>query len=194
VSEREPSKLRLRFETVGSISAILVGVIALFVSWDQARVMRQDIRASVWPALQIDGFADTSEGGLALGLRITNAGVGPALIERVSIYQRGELVVTLDEIEARVGEGADMSYQTATGRILAAGAVLEPFVFRFAPGSAPQSLAADLDPRVASGALTDSWEVEVCYCSSLGQCWIADTRPPPPVETRRCDARPASDL
>ena len=50
---------RLRFETVGSISAIVVGVAALFVSWDQARVMRQEIRASLWPALQIDGFADT---------------------------------------------------------------------------------------------------------------------------------------
>jgi len=190
----EPSKLRLRFETVGSIAAIVVGVIALFVSWDQARVMRQDIRASVWPALQIDGFTDTSTGGLAVGLRITNAGVGPALIERISIYERGELVSDLDEVERRVGGAADLSYQAATGRILAAGAVLEPFVFRFAPGGAPDSLTGDIDPRVASGALTDAWEVEVCYCSSLGQCWTADTDPPPPAEVARCDLEPASDL
>ena len=190
----QPSKLRLRFETVGSIVAIVVGVIALFVSWDQARVMRQDVAASVWPALQIDGFADTSSGSLAIGLRITNAGVGPALIERISIYERGELVTELDDVQRRVGGTPDMSYQTATGRILAAGAVLEPFVFRYAPGTVPEALPGDLDSRVASGALTDAWEVEVCYCSSLGQCWTADTEPPPPVETARCDAEPASDL
>jgi hypothetical protein len=36
----QPSLLRLRFETVGAIAAIVAGVAALFVSWDQARVMR----------------------------------------------------------------------------------------------------------------------------------------------------------
>ena len=33
------------FETVGSIVAILVGLAALYVSWDQGKVMREQVRA-----------------------------------------------------------------------------------------------------------------------------------------------------
>ncbi|MEQ8435783.1 MAG: hypothetical protein RIA71_16250 [Oceanicaulis sp.] len=194
MSERQPSRLRLRFETVGSIAAIVVGVAALFVSWDQGRVMRQELRASLWPALQLDGFSDTSAGGLAVGLRITNAGVGPALIQSITVREDGELVADLDDIEARIGGAPDTSFETATGRILAAGAEMEPFVLRFATPDALTLSDQRVDTRVASGALTDRWSVEVCYCSSLGLCWVADTAPGPPFEVARCDDAPASDL
>ena len=45
---------RMRFETVGSIAAIVVGVAALFVSLYQARVMQAQQHAAVWPILTID--------------------------------------------------------------------------------------------------------------------------------------------
>jgi hypothetical protein len=190
----QPSRLRLRFETVGSIAAIVVGVIALFVSWDQARVMRQDIRASVWPALQVQGFVDTEGGGLALGLNIENAGVGPALIERITVRHRGALVEDLDDLAARISEDADLSFETVTGRILAAGNSVQPFVFRF---ESMESLLPDGEPmstRAAAGLITSAWMAELCYCSSLGQCWVSDTTTNPPAEASACDLEPASSL
>jgi hypothetical protein len=193
VSE-QPSSLRLRFETVGSIAAIVVGVIALFVSWDQARVMRQDIRASVWPALQVQGFVDTEGGGLALGLNIENAGVGPALIERITVRHRGEVVEDLDDLEARVTQGFDLSFETVTGRILAAGDSVQPFVFRFESVEAFMPDGEPISTRQAAGLITSAWTAEVCYCSSLGQCWTADTTTNPPAEAAHCDLEPASAL
>ncbi len=195
----EPSKLRLRFETVGSIVAIVVGVAALWVSWDQGQVMRDEMRASVWPALQVDGFTDTAGGDLNVGLSLENAGVGPALIERVTLRRNGELVADLDALRAMVAEGLDgqtaedlnVSFQSATGRILAAGARIRPFEFHF-ESAADFPLENEFALSAGSGRVTTAWSVEVCYCSSLGDCWATGTDISPPTSVNRCDAEPAS--
>ncbi|WP_375283073.1 hypothetical protein [Marinicauda pacifica] len=184
----------LRFETIGSITAIVVGVAALYVSWDQGRVMRQEVRASVWPALQVDGFYDTARGNLDIGLRIQNAGVGPALIERITVRHRGEIVPDLADLRSRIDGEADFSFETGAGRILAAGDEVVPFVFHF---SRPEDFSPDgevLDTATGTGMLSDAWSVEVCYCSSLDQCWTSDTSTAPPTEVTACDAVPATDL
>ncbi|PWE18433.1 hypothetical protein DDZ18_02165 [Marinicauda salina] len=189
-----PPRWRLRFETVGSITAIVVGVAALFVSWDQGRVMRQEIRASVWPALQVDGFVESGPDELSMGLRVQNAGVGPALIERFTVYEQGELVRDIADLRARMGEDVDFSQESLTGRIIAAGDEVRPFLFRYDDPAAAAAELGSSDAVDILAAVSGRWEAEVCYCSSLGQCWTSDLSPEPPVETARCDAAPASDL
>ncbi len=177
----------LHFETVGSISAIVIGVAALLVSLDQGRVMREEIRASLWPVLQVDGYVDASPEQVAIGLRVENAGVGPAIVQRVSIWHEGELLADLDAV-ADVMEGArDRSQETLTGRVIAAGATAAPFTFRFPP-------SAQLDAVDLMNDIANDWRIEVCYCSALGQCWLSDPRVSPPADINRCDAAPASDL
>ena len=190
----QPSKLRLRFETVGSITAMVVGVAALFVSWDQGRVMREEIKASVWPALQVDGFFDTASGRIAVGLNIENAGVGPALIERVSVKHYGELLVDLDAIGAHLGAYDDRSYETATGRILAAGAQTRPFTFWFEDPSSLILPEGEGGTQISAGPLDQNWSVEVCYCSSLDECWIAGSELIAPHPVNRCDSAAASAI
>ncbi len=187
-----PSKLRLRFETIGSITAIVVGVVALWVSWDQAQVMRQDIRASVWPALQVQGFVDTQE-GLSIGLRVENAGVGPALIERITVRQGDDLIADIDDLRARIDESAEMSFDTATGRVLASGSQFRPFVFRADDPAALLGIEGPVDTLRASRLLS-GWTAELCYCSTLGDCWTSDMTTNPPAETDSCDADEASAL
>ncbi len=188
-----PSILRLRFETVGSIMAIVVGVAALWVSWDQGRVMRQEMRASVWPALQVQGFVDTAGGDLAIGLSVENAGIGPALIERITLYDGDDLVVDLEDLRARVDEAADLSFDTVTGRVMGAGTRFRPFIFRFDDPEALLGTDGPVTPVMAS-ALIGSWRAEICYCSSLGDCWTADISTNPPADVDQCDAEPASAL
>tara|TARA_Y100001933_G_scaffold50415_1_gene49289 strand:+ start:4613 stop:5275 length:663 start_codon:yes stop_codon:yes gene_type:complete len=168
------------FETVGSISAIVVGVAALYVSWDQGRVMREEVRASVWPALQVDGFASREEGGLSLGLRVQNAGVGPARVERIAIEHRGEQVPDLDAMLALMPADGDLSLQTLEGRIIAAGDIVQPFSLHYADAIAED--AVDV-----MGRLSAQWSVEVCYCSVLDQCWVAGQDRAAPAEVDDCD-------
>lgn len=191
-----PSPLRLRFETVGSIAAIVVGAAALWVSWDQGRVMRQEMRASVWPAIQIDGFTDTEGGGLRVGLTLENAGVGPALIERVSLHYGDTLIPDLDALREMVesdAPGFNVSYKTATGRILASGASIRPFEFEY-PDPSDFPTNSDLAISGSAGRVTTDWTLEVCYCSSLGECWVTGTLNSTPAEIARCDLAPASDF
>ena len=191
------------FETVGSITAIVVGVAALYVSWDQGRVMREEVRASVWPALQVDGFASRVERGMNLGLRVHNAGVGPARVERIAIRYDGGLVPDLDAVLALMPADGDLSLQTLTGRIIAAGDTVQPFTLRYV-----DDLVGDAVDVMAR--LSANWTVEVCYCSVLDQCWVSgqnraalvpvadcagpetDLRPSPEAPINGADSQPAS--
>lgn len=174
------------FETVGSITAIVVGVAALYVSWDQGRVMREEVRASVWPALQVDGFASRSEDGLAIGLRIQNAGVGPARVERVTMRYEEVLVPDLEAMLALMPEDGDLSLQSVAGRIIAAGDTVQPFTLRYDDSRARDSVdvIAELSAR---------WNVEVCYCSVLEQCWVSGQNRAALTPVADCSG-PATDL
>lgn len=181
------SLLRLRFETVGSIMAIVVGVAALFISWDQGKVMREEVRASVWPALQVDGFVSTSGEAMSMGLNIQNAGVGPALIRTIQLRYRGELVRDLDELTALFPDGADRSTNTLSGRILAAGDRVRPFEFRFPVEDDPDAVAV-------MAQVANDWAVDVCYCSALDECWISSQTTSAPTPVRACPLEDLSQL
>lgn len=178
------------FETVGSISAIVVGVAALYVSWDQGRVMREDVRASVWPAVQTEGYVDRRSGATAIGLKLENAGVGPAKIERITVRNAGDVVADIDALVERLPPGADLAVQFSTGRILAAGDTLLPFELRYPE----QSEIAGVDAVELMRSLSQDWEIEVCYCSVLDQCWVGGDREAGQREVARCDDVPASSF
>lgn len=178
------------FETVGSITAIVVGVAALYVSWDQGRVMREEVRASVWPAVQVEGYVDRADGGMRIGLKLNNAGVGPARIERITVRNDEAFVEDMDALVDLMPEGASRAVQVVTGRIMAAGETYYPFELRY-PASAPLS---DVDAVELMQLLSQSWSIEVCYCSVLDQCWVGGDNQVGQAEVERCDDRPASQF
>ena len=71
--------MRLSAETVISMSATVIAVVALAVSIYEARASRKHNRHSVRPVLQLWlGYSDGKESGLL----IVNSGLGPALITK----------------------------------------------------------------------------------------------------------------
>ena len=183
----ETKQRRWSFDGMGSLGAILVGIAALYLSWDQGRLMREEIRASVWPALQLHGFVNSSDENLAVGLRIQNAGVGPALVEQVRVYHRGELIRDVQHLGEYFPSTAERSFEKLSGRIIAAGAEVKPFEFRY-------QVAADQDAVVVLNGLVSDWSGDVCYCSSLKQCWVRSLSTEPPREVAACDAQAVSDI
>ncbi|XBQ17139.1 MAG: hypothetical protein ABL308_04495 [Oceanicaulis sp.] len=165
-----PSKLRLRFETVGSIAAIVVGVAALFVSWDQARVMRAQQHASVLPALQIDGYRARDGETASIGLRVRNAGVGPAIVSSVELERLGEPSEDFAPIASLLPEQFETNWSTMIGRVIAAGETVEAMSFHWALDAMTPEQAEALAAEWAS------WDVTICYCSVFERCWISETR------------------
>lgn len=170
------------FETVGSVMAIVVGLAALYMSWDQGRVMRAEVAASVWPALQVDGFVNREGDALLIGVTVQNAGVGPALVQGMTLRHEGSPLANLDAVASAMPAGAvQRSVQTIAGRILAAGDSVAPFVFAL-------PAAGSLDAVEVLEGLAAQWEIGVCYCSSLGDCWQTDIDASMPRPVAQCPA------
>ncbi|WP_297736439.1 hypothetical protein [uncultured Maricaulis sp.] len=156
-------------QTLTGVGAMLVGVAALFVAWDQGRVMRAQQHGAVVPVLQIDGFIQSTPEFRNLGLRIVNNGVGPAMIRSVSLYRDGEAVDGFQALTDLMPDGYDRSWSSVNGRALAPGGEVEPGVFTWPHGAMS---AAELGTLLGEWQV---WSVEVCYCSVFDRCWISSS-------------------
>lgn len=175
------------FETVGSISAIVVGLAALYVSWDQGRVMREEVRASVWPALQVDRIFRNEENRLVIALQVQNAGVGPAMTRGITVRYRGEVIASSQEFAARLPEYDSMAYQGIRGRVIAAGDTLSALEIGY-------NKTDDIDVQGLLAEVDNAWTIEVCYCSTLGECWVSDEASSAPRSTAECTDGLVSDF
>lgn len=155
-------------QATGTMAAAIAALIALFVAWDQGRVMRQEIRASVWPALQVDGFSTQREGAILQGLNIQNAGVGPARIDSITVYYQDTIVPDLDALSELFPGHTGRSATSVTGRIIAAGDTVEVFAFQAPLEDGDDAVAMMYD-------LASNYRIDVCYCSVLDECWLART-------------------
>jgi len=156
-------------QVITAIGAMTVGLAALFVAWDQARVMRAQQHGAAYPAVQVDGYFTQTSTREAVGMRVSNSGVGPARIEDVSFLRDGSPSQDLSPIFAVLPETTDLSWTTMIGRMVAAGGQVEPMEFAWSQGS------ADTEEIDALQAEWRRWDVRICYCSVFDRCWIADT-------------------
>lgn len=154
-------------EMLIAICAVITSVVALFVAWDQGRVMRAQQHGSVYPVLQVDGYVSKTEDRAAIGLRVSNTGVGPALIENVSIWRGTEKLASLIPYRERLPAGKDISWTSMTGRSLAPNALVEPLSISW-----PRAAITDAELYSASSEWGEL-ELEICYCSVFDRCWLA---------------------
>ncbi|WP_431033741.1 hypothetical protein ACQYWQ_09490 [Streptomyces sp. P6-2-1] len=75
-------------ETVIAFAATVVAVGSLWVSWTQTAATREHNRLSVRPVLQFRRFRDSGQDHA--GVRLSNAGLGPAVITRREVRIDGE--------------------------------------------------------------------------------------------------------
>ena len=85
-----------KVEMLIAICAVVTSAIAVFIAWDQGRVMRAQQHGSVYPVLQADGYVSADPHVREIGVRFRNSGVGPALIESVDMLKDGERLVSLN--------------------------------------------------------------------------------------------------
>jgi hypothetical protein len=178
----DQARREIRYET---IIATLVGVSALFVSGYTAYVQRQQVRAAVWPILE---YATSNQPEIRF--TVANKGVGPAIVRHVVVTVDGQPVHNWPEaLEKLLGPGVHKKSQsTISGHVLSAGESLDAMI-PYDDESRP--LLFD-----KGGPLFDALNkersrvaVEICYCSTLGDCWIlrsgANTRSTT-TEVRTC--------
>jgi len=183
VPEEKERRAAIRYETV---IATFIALLALCVAGYTAYMQRQQVRAAVWPILEFD----SSNGPIRFTL--ANKGVGPAIIKHVIVKVDNQPVKNWAEVLEKIlgpgyhpGEESDMS-----GRVFAAGESMNVFTPHDEaqnpiPFDKSNPLWAKLD--TGRGRVT----VEICYRSTLGECWTlraGGLTPGTTTETRRCPA------
>ena len=184
-------------EMTTALSAVFVGVAALFVAVDQSNIARQQadlmertVQASVWPMVQFDFASDHDIRNANATLSLRNSGVGPAIIKGIQITKDGEALESVEaylerRLEVTQGMRFDLDVTRGTGRVLSAGEVvpLGEAHWELAVGQIPSSMRDAIDDYFEE---LSSVEGAICFCSVLDECWInrtSDFANPEPVET-----------
>jgi hypothetical protein len=181
VPEEKEMRGAIRYETV---IATLIAVLAVCVAGYTAYMQRQQVRAAVWPILEFD----SSNGPIRFSL--ANKGVGPAIIKHVVVKVDDYPVKNWAELLEKIlgpgyhpGEESDMS-----GRVFAAGESINVFTpHDEAQNPIPFDKSNPLWAKLDAGRRRVT--VEICYCSTLDECWIlraVGLKPGTTTETRDC--------
>jgi hypothetical protein len=144
-----------------ALASGFVALLALAVSTYNVVLQRQQLRAQTWPHLEWS-YSATNEN---FRCDLANTGVGPAQIRAVSLSLDGKPVATWAEFADRaMPDGRwkkHWGYSSIGDKVLGAGVELHPL-----------TLPALSDDEAK--ALLRRTQLQLCYCSVLGDCWVLD--------------------
>ena len=177
-----------------AIVATFVAVLAVAVSAYTAYVQRQQVRAQVWPVLEF------STGNVpVLEVTLANKGVGPALIKNVIITADGVPVTEWHAVMVQLLGPGDYGFSESDihDRVFSAGE--SKIIFTPAEKDTGQSLKVGPEGSVGARFNVARFKIgaEICYCSTLGDCWTMTVLPHNEssiVETARCPRHSATSF
>lgn len=148
----------IRWDAAAAIIASLVGLLALTVAGYTAYIQRQQVRAQVWPYL-LGGFSGHNK-----ELIWINKGVGPAIIRNVEVSIDGKPQADWTVVFHTLHIQPPKFFQsTLNFNVVSAGEKVDWLQFQ---NAADYEQFRRVELRL---------HVKVCYCSTLGDCWISDS-------------------
>lgn len=151
---------QIRWDATAAIIASLVGLLALAVAGYTAYIQRQQVSAQVWPYLM---WANSDN---QMDFMWMNKGVGPAIVKSAQVLVAGKSQHDWPAVMRSLQlEPIDYGQSTFNGNVLSAGETLEWLKFKD---------HADFQ-RFREAARRGRLDFKVCYCSTLGDCWVNDT-------------------
>ena len=168
--------MKFNSNTLIALAALVVSVCALFISVQEARIMRTQQRVSIYPHLEAGVFYN-SEG---FGMRVVNGGVGVAKIESIQVYEGDDYFNNfLEVVDYLMVDSHSINYnilevQELSESVLPAGDRVQ--MFRL-PWTEETRLLSNRIGRI---------KYRVHYCSLLDDCWEINSfsNRPIPLEKR----------
>lgn len=160
---------RFDWDRVTGVSALLVSLVAVLVAAYTAQLQRQQVRAQVWPHVIFYNAGNLGE------FHVANKGMGPAMVQSVRATVDGKPVQDWTRLAGMIGLSGDgLTYSSLNGAVLAPG---DDFTYL-----QPQTREKFDLLRAAAG---QRWNVALCYCSALDECWTAESHPRNPEDATR---------
>jgi hypothetical protein len=176
--------MKLNTDRIVSLSAMVAGLGSLFIIVYQTHLTRQAQHASMLPYLMF--AVSANDGGVHIAL--SNAGVGPALVEDIRVRYRGQAFEG-DAHDFYLAQGLatteDLSVNSVmSGRLIPAGAWLEMVGVEDAVGTERgQAFLGEVLRLFEVAEVPDSWYaafgdapsdqavIEIVYTSVYGDRW-----------------------
>ncbi len=159
-------------EWVTSISALVVSISSIFIAVHNGHNADKALEAQTYPYLEQDRSDATPTGEKRLSVGFVNNGIGPAHEESFRIKVGGRYVTSLNELISSIVGPADI---TAVRHDLHT--LVNRVPTRFIPANSTQFVfqmtrtEANARWYDAIDKASESWRMEVCYCSVFGACW-----------------------
>lgn len=182
---------KISAQDLASYAALIVAVVALYVGWDQSRIIRNQQHADVYPVIQLKTqfLLKTNEQGKTarhLTFEAFNAGVGPAFAESGQLKINGVEIANVGELNKLFPNGlTDLgSYQGQFSN------------FILAPGKSEMiwEVAFPYDEKtepLLNEFMQQFWamEMQICYCSLYDKCWVSkyNSGTPKPQPIKQCN-------
>ena len=169
-------KSALRTDLIIALCALLVSTLTAAAVIYQGKILSSQLSVTVWPYIS---YRSTSS-DTTIELDVQNVGAGPALIRSAILLIDGKpqpsLAAALRELGFHEAHHDTVSLSSmGPGDVLRAGDSI--------------SIARVISPQLAKQAATLAKRVrlQVCYCSILGDCWLAQSDVESPVAVQSCD-------
>ena len=161
---------------IASLIAVIVSISALMVSIYEARMMKeqQDLmvsqqKTSVWPYVKGNTLLNFDSISSVIAI-LENKGIGPALIDEITISINGEQLKDYNEIKEQLSKiyldhPFFLSLASLKDHVLAPGETLEFLKIQYPSFKGHYQLVSEMEI-----------EYNLCYCSVYGECWKVNTR------------------
>ncbi|MDX1516593.1 MAG: hypothetical protein R3288_07125 [Woeseiaceae bacterium] len=152
-------------EMMVGVSAVFIGLCALFVSMYEARLMREETRSEVLPILELSRsyYVSSAEADdWRLLIQAENVGIGPARVVDFRVTVDGQPHATwASAMAALLGSPAIVQYgqSSINGRTIPPDRVVT--MFDLSSTELTQSIMAEFERL----------DFEACYCSVFDECW-----------------------
>lgn len=182
-----------RIDLLLALSALMLSIASMIVAIENHHSMKQLVTANSWPYLRHHSNNIGGNGEAAIELGLTNAGIGPALIEKFTMSYQGVPISNTTDLLLHCcakdgGELRGMQPDLSTGEMN--GLALSPrekanFLKLRKPAQGPALAVWEMLDK-------DRFKVEtaVCYSSVLGEHWLTRSGDFRPRQVDSCDELP----
>jgi hypothetical protein len=171
-------------------SALMLSIASIIISIQNESNMRRLVTANSWPYIGLD-HGNRSDGEAIIHFDVRNAGVGPAMLEKLVVTYDGQAVRTARELLERCCASAGgrdaihgMTINAVENRVLSPREDISFFSLR----------KSDTEGAVWEKLNVERLKISLsaCYSSVFGERWITSIGRPKPVSVKSCDALPGT--
>lgn len=153
-----------RLQTIGTIMALVISIIAMLISIFEASIMKSQQKAMVWPYLKASEQYD----GNGFGIRVTNKGTGPAIVTSVQVDYNGSPMENIEMLMDSLNPNRTFGYNILTNNSLG------DQVFMSGEEKMVFGLPYNEETRIIVKKIPDI-RMRIGYKSVLDEHWMYDT-------------------